>query len=875
MLDDSLERNAALILICGPAGYGKTTIVSDWLQNSKKILPGHFAWLTLERGDDDLARFLSYLVTTLQQLFPRYGEGVLKLLQTHKPPPIPVLATLLINELNETQERFVLVLDDYHLLTTESIQSFIAFLVDHQPPQMRLMIVTRTDPPLPLARLRARGQLVELRQKELCFLPEEVEEYTNHIMNLALTPDQVTFLGKKTEGWISGLQLAAVSMHDRKDRSDFFKAFSDEQEFIADYLTEEVLAHLSETTRSFLLQTSILDRLSASLCEAITGQSESQAILEQLVDSNLFILPLDSQHAWYRYHNLFSDLLRKRLQSSQVENACELHHHASIWYEENDLMEQAIEHAIAGKDSERAARLIEQVAENLLMFGEAQTLLHWLEVLPEEEVIQRPFLGSVYGFALLLCGRSSQQASTVLEKMRNSGKPGESHGEMVMLQALLSIMQADSARAIQLAEQALQQLPTRQSFFRSLAADALGMGYTLAGDIPAAIQAFEQVVAIASQSDNVMMTIMGLTNLSGLCYVKGQLRKAISTCQQVLDLAKQRIGRQTPIIGKTLLNLGEMLREQGDLDTAQQYLQDAVSMMEYFSEMGLPVALLSLARIKMNKQDWPGAQSFIDQAHTQTQNNPAILMTDRLVEVMQARYWLACGQLDQVAEWARRCGFLDKSPAEMIAEAERNLVINELFQGEYLTVIRLTIAQNKPEKALEMIDLLQELIEQKGYQRRIIEVLILKALALHQKKETDQAMLSIGRALDLAEPEGYQRTFIDEGEPMANLLYQAISRKIHPTYSARLLRALSDETRPEKSTNNSQAEALIEPLSNRELEVLELIAKGCSNNETASRLFISLSTVKGHTTNIFGKLGVRNRTQAVARARNLGLLPIN
>ncbi len=873
ILDESLGQNASLTLVCGPAGYGKTTVVSEWLRTSQQIRPDQFAWLTLERGDDDLTRFLTYFVTALQRIRPGIGASLLKLLQTHKPSPVPILATLLINELSEIPGRFFLVLDDYHLLTAEAIQNFMAFLVDHQPPQMCLVLVTRADPALPLARLRARGQLVELRQEELCFLPGEVTEFANQTMELALAPEQLAFLTQKTEGWVSGLQLAAVSLRTMQDRSAFFRAFSGEHEFIADYLTDEVLAHLPEHICSFMLQTSLLERLSAPLCEAVTGQSNAQVIIEQLMDANLFIVPLDSQHAWYRYHNLFADLLRKRLQSTQAEMVAELHSRASRWFEQNGLPDLAIEHAIAGRDFEQAARLIEGVAERLLMYGEAASLLRWLEALPEEQVLAQPLLGSLYGIALILRARPIRLVASLIEKMTNSSNLGEFQGEKNMLLALLAVHQGDPTRAIQLSEKALQQLPPEHPFFRSLAADTLGMGYTLAWDIPAATRAFELVVEISNQSENVMMAIMALTNLSGLRYIQGQLRTAIATCHQILDMANQRIGSQTPMLGKTLFNLGEMLREQGDLDTALDYLLDAVRMMEVFSEIGLPVANLGVARVYLNKHDWQAAQLYIDKARQQAQATQSILMDDRLAEAMQTRLCLARGEVDQAAQWAHGRGFLDRPPAEIFAEASRNAAYYEVFQGECMVLVRLLLAQRQPEQALELIALLQNLIEKRKNQRRLIEVLALKALALHQKGELDQALQTLGKALSQAEPEGYLRTFVDEGEAMARLLYQAAAHGIFPAYVGRMLAVLAEENQSLKPSRRPSSEALIEPLSERELEVLCLIAEGLSNREIAQRLYISLSTVKGHTSNVFGKLGVKNRTQAIARARSLGLLP--
>lgn len=871
-LDESISEDVLVALICGPAGYGKTTVASEWLHNSKKVKSHRFAWLLFDSSDDDLNRFLNYFISALRYISPGVGDRVLRILETHKPPPIPVLATMLVNELSEIPERFFLVLDDFHLITAESIHSFIGFLVDHQPQKMCLVLITRADPPLPLTRLRARGQLVELRQRDLSFTFDEAVEFINQIMGLALTTDQVAALEHQTEGWIAGLQLAALSLRAESDRSEFFKSFSGEHEFIADYLADEVLTHLSEPLRSFLLQTSILEQLTASLCEAVTDQPGAQTILEQLVESNLFIIPMDSQHQWYRYHALFADLLRKRLCSFQSDIINGLHSRASHWYENNDQIDLAIDHAISAHDFERAAHLIELIAEELLKRGKASRVLRWLEVIPETGITKHPYLLSVYGFALILCGRSTQLVASLLEKIEDEEFQNAYEGELSMLRAFLAVMHGDARSTIQLSEQALDQLGDRRPFFSSLAADTLGMGYTLAGDIPAATQAFERVVEISRQSDNTMMTIMALTNLAGLQYFHGKFQVAKTTCQHVLSLAEKEFGPGSPMIGKTLLNLAEISREQGNLETANQFFLETIKLMENFVEIGLPIAYISLARLRMDQQDWTSAQKYIDLAYDLARNTKSTNMDDQLVEVAQVRLWIMQGELGQATHWANLCGLLNHAPSELCSSAGRDLTLNEMFEVKILLLIRLKIACREPAGALDLIDELMQINEKQGYQRRQIELLVLKALALSQLDRTDQALDVLAQSLQLGQLEGYERTFVEHGEPMAQLLYQAIKQKISPDYAGRLLKVITEETLTTSPKNEADFD-LLEPLSDRELEVLRLIAEGLTNGEIARRLYISLSTVKGHTSNIFGKLTVRNRTEAVARGRSLALIP--
>jgi LuxR family maltose regulon positive regulatory protein len=595
-------------------------------------------------------------------------------------------------------------------------------------------------------------------------------------------------------------------------------------------------------------------------------------MLERLVDANLFTVPVDSRHTWYRYHPLFADLLRQRLQSTQADCLHELHHRASVWYEDNARIDLAIEYALAVQDGERAARLIGQVAEDLLKRGEARIVLRWLEAIPEGTLLASPFLVSLYGFALILCGRSTQTASLLLEKMEDSGVQDEFQGEIAMLQAFLAIMHGDAPRTIQLSERALQYLGDKRAFFRSLAADTLGMGYTLVGDIPAATRAFQQVVDISSQSNNVMMTVMALTNLAGLQYFHGQLQTAKTTCGQVLALAAERFGPGSPMIGKTMLNLAEIHREQGDLATAERYFREAARLMENFVEIGLPIAYISLARLKVDQKDWSAAQDMVDQARRLAQATRSIMMDDQLVEITQVRLWIAQGELAQATQWAKQRGLLERSPDELLAAPGRNVALNELFEAEILTLIRLQMALGQPVLAAALIDGLIQTNERQGYERRRVELMALKAMALHRMGRIDQARDALEQALRMGEPEGYHNTFVEHGEPMAQLLYQAVERHICPAYAGRLLRAIA-EACPGPSPADVREYEMIEPLSDREREVLALIAEGLTNGEIARRLYISLSTVKGHTTHIFGKLNVGNRTQAVARARSLGLLP--
>jgi len=873
ILDTTLQAGSTLALVCAPAGYGKTWAVSHWFEALAQEGSCAAAWLALEPGDDDLPRFLTYFVAAIQRARPRIGEGVLRMLKTHKPPSAQVLATVLVNELSEVPGTFVVVLDDLHVVAAEPIQAFLGQLVDHLPPQVRLVLISRADPPLPLSRLRARGQMVELRQDDLSLTPGEAAGFLERVMHLPLREEQRAILLQRTEGWIVGVQLLALSLRGSRDPDAFLRAFTGEHQFIADYLTDEVLARLPDSLRAFMLQTSILERMCAPLCEATTGRAGAQAALEKCLEGNLFLVPLDDQKEWFRFHRLFADLLRKRLYLDSGFDPAGLHARAGAWFGDHGMPDLAIEHAIAASDAERAAGLIEQIGERMLMHGEASTLLRWLDGLPGQTSRGRPGLAALHGLAMLLCGRSPQTAVALLAEVSADAEPALVPGEVSTLRALVALMQGDGSEAIRLSEMALQQTAVDRPLFRSLAADSLGMAYTLAGDTESAVRAFQQVVDISLESDNVMMTVAALTNLAGLQFLHGQLSRAITSCQAVLDLAVDRFGGETPLIAKALLSMGGMVRERGDLTAALRHLSAAARLMEGYGQLGLSLAFLSIARVKVNQNEWQDAQSYIDEARRLTRATESITMDDRVADVMQVRLWLARGELDKAGQWARAGGFLDHAPAELIARAGRNAALNEVFQAEYVALIHLALAQHQTGRALEMIALLQDLNEKKGYRRRLIELLALKALALHQGGRLDQALQALGEALVIAEPEGYVMVFVDEGRPMSQLLYQAVARGVSATYAGRLLAAFPVETDRIAPGGPDANGVTVEALSDREAEVLSLIAEGLSNAEIASRLFITLSTVKGHVASILGKLGVKNRTQAATRARGLGLLP--
>jgi LuxR family maltose regulon positive regulatory protein len=919
-----------LTLVSAPAGFGKTTLLSEWAyQGGGMTPPLPVAWLSLDDGDNDPVRFLTYFIGALQTVAPHVGEDVLSALQAPqltkaKTPPLPqVLLTSLINQINALSPAggekkgglLALVLDDYHLITAQPVHDALGFLLDHQPRNLHLLIASRADPPLPLARLRARGQLVELRLGDLRFSPGQVAEFLKRVTGLELLAHDVAALTARTEGWIAGLQLAALALQtvsgsaqEAGHVSDFIRTFTGSDRYVLDYLVEEVLERQPPHLQTFLLQTSILDHLTAPLCAAVVIEREDradgisnlqhlhraadavqmspisnlQSILEHLESSNLFIVPLDNERRWYRYHRLFADLLRKRLHQVHPDQVGALHRRASAWYEQNGPVSQAITHALTAKDFERAAHLIEEHAEATLMRSEVTTLLRWIEALPDDVVRARPLLCVFYGGVLLLSGRPLDVVEARLQDAARGDAEGHVAAEIAAFRASIATFQGDARRSAELSRWALESLPDSSPFLRSLVADNLGIAYVLSGDIEAALQTFDEVARIGQKAGNVMTAVGALSNLAGLCLMQGQLHKAAEIYQRALEWATDEQGRLLPVAGKALLGLGELSREWNDFETATRYLTQGIELTRQYGEIGTIIGYLSLARIKQAQGDVDGAGDVMQEAAQIARQFDAAEMDDVLVGALQARLWIEQShddpsRLPAAIRWAEERGLLNAAGPEEDRTPASYFSLREL---ERVTLARLHIAQGQFDVALDMLKSLLPVMQKLKQVRRVLEILLLQAMAFQAQGDTEGALDALRQALSLAAPEGYVRAFLDEGEPLAHLLHEALSRDIAPAYVAKLLSVLGtkDERRRTKKRAPShetvlRPSSLVESLSERELQVLQLIAQGLSNREIAERLFISLSTVKGHTGNIYGKLAVNSRTQAVAQARALGLLP--
>lgn len=904
-LQTGLQRAPGVILLSAPAGFGKTTLLSDWLsetmndergtmneeedihRSSFRIHRSKIAWLSLDKDDQDLPRFLAYVIAALQTIAPTVGEATLAGMQSSQPSPTVVLLTALLNDLAALGDA-LLVLDDYHVIESPPIDEALAFLVDHLPPQFRLVIATREDPALPLARLRAQGRLTELRAADLRFTPDEAAAFLNQVMDLHLSAADIAALEARTEGWIAGLQLAALSMQGRADSAAFVEAFTGSHRFVLDYLMEEVLQRQPEPVRRFLLQTSILDRLCGPLCDAVTGHAGGRSLLETLERGNLFLVPLDDQRQWVRYHHLFADVLHARLIDEQAGGVSELHRRASAWFEQNDLPADAIQHALLGSDLERAAALIERVWLPMDLSYQSAAWLRWAQQLPDAVIRVHPVLCLGYAWALLNDGNLEASETRLRDAERWIEPAPEAAAQMVVvdeatyraLPAAIACARAyrasalrDIPGAIRHARQALALAAEDDVVRRRQATALLGVAEYASGDLPAAERSLLAFQATARQGGD-MASALGITFvLANIWLALGHLRKAISAYGQALHLA----ARQTALpLGASDLyrGLSELLCEQGELDTAAQHLATAQQVGEHLQLTGWPHRLgVAQARLQEAQGDLAGALASLEEAERLWIREP--LPDVRPIAALKARLWIRQGRWREADGWADEQGL---SPDDALSYGR---------EFEHLTLARLLIARYRSDgdegsikDALRLLERLRQAAEDSGRGGSMLEALMLQALARRGQGDRSAATTLLARALALAEPEGYVRLFVDEGEEMQLLIAECrvlIEKQKHSEssrlirYVTKLLAAFPPLALPQSKIENQES-TIVEPLSERELDVLRLLATELSGPEIADRLSVSLNTLRTHTKNIYSKLGANSRRAAIRRAQELGLL---
>jgi LuxR family maltose regulon positive regulatory protein len=876
-LNGGLHRR--LTLISAPAGFGKTTLLSEWVTGCERPV----AWLSLDEADNDPARFWSYFVAALQTIHKGVGQSMMAMLQSPQPPPVESLLIGLINEVAEVSEPSALVLDDFHVVTDQQVNDAVAFFLENMPPQMHLILSSRADPAWPVARLRAVGEMTELRASDLRFTLEEAAAFLNEMMKLHLSHEDVLALEGRTEGWIAGLQLAALSMRGRRDTSAFIRDFTGSHRFVLDYLVEEVLGQQSPSIQDFLLKTSILDRMTPALCDYVRQSKGSQAILSQLEQANLFLVPLDDERRWNRYHHLFADLLRERLSRTQPELPSGLHRRASEWHEKSGLITEAVSHALAAGDVQRVARLVAGNALAMLDRGELTTVVGQLDALGDEVVHSRPWLCVAHAWALAYAGRLEaveprlQDAEKALRKVpaRRAGfdeqaeisalsraEGQHTRGHIAAIRAYVTWLTGDMSRTAELARGALQHLPERDLMARGFVWSVLASALRWSGDLKAAIRAFSEASTISQAAGDSHIAVNVLCDMGALQSMQGQLHEAAATWRGALKLADEytrRGGRRLAVIGNVYALMSGVLREWNDLEAASRYAREGIELCEQGRWADVVAeGYICLARALQATGDGDGALDAIQKARQVGSG----FWFGLYANALEARLWLAQGDVPAASRWAQESGLS---------------VDDELsFQYEFMyhALAKVLIAQGAFDEAVWLLARLLEVAEAAGALGYVIEILVLQALALQALGKVDQALTPLERALALAEPEGYVRLFIDEGAPMGELLRQAAARGIAVDYVGRLLAALEKETRIpcERPLAETPPSPLIEPLSERELEVLRLLTSHLSTPDIARELFISANTVRSHIKNIYGKLGVHSRTRAVIRAQDLGLL---
>ena len=874
-LIEQLNRctDCKLTLVSAPAGFGKTTLVAEWLHTINNDSNSNFAWFSLDDRDNDFTRFLTYFIASLNQTNGNestLGKGALTMLQSPQPPPSEATLTSLINEIATLPDRIILVLDDYHLIDTQSIHDALTFFLENLPPTMHLVIATREDPLLPLSRLRARGQLTELRATDLRFTNSEAAEFLNHVMGLELSTKDIAALEKRTEGWIAGLQLAAISLRGQADTSKLIQAFTGSNRLVLDYLIEEVLNQQSQEIQNFLLQTSILNQLNGSLCDALTGQDNGQQVLETLERANLFIIPLDEERRWYRYHHLFADLLQQRLKSSPEINIQDIHIRARNWFSKHGMEKDALRHSLIAEDFEEAAKLINRLSMEAVQKGEYRTVSDWINSLPYDIQQKHPFLWALDVWALRMEGQfeaAETRISEVEEALKNPGHRASADLETIKglinsHKAYIAFIRGNLEETISIARESLAQLPQDMLVIRTLTALYLGVALRYQGNLKEALEIYLNTLPDGKQLVGSSIAVFCFLHLSDLYYDLGELHKSKDMAEQAIQFTNQHTGRPDwPFTGHAYVCVGRILRQWGRLTEALEVIQRGVGLCRQWNVADvLALACNELADIKFSLGEKELAQAALRESlQTYQDFSP---WASGLVSAHQAKHSLGFGEIEPAIEWLGGTDLSANSPIDLSRDIE------------LLTMARVFIAQNKLDEGLALLERISEVSDEIGKKYTSLEAMILQAKAFFIRDDTEKAMERLEQALTLGETEEYVQIFVDEGPTMARLLYEALSHEIAPNYVQRLLKAFPVEESEKAGSPQPQGpnSELIEPLSERELEVLQLIAEGLSNQEISSRLYLSLNTIKTHTRNIYGKLGVNNRTLAGARARALGIL---
>lgn len=869
-LDAGLTRG--FVLVCAPAGFGKSSLLAHWIRQRHPSA----VWLSLDAGDNDPVRFWRHVLAALDRACTGIADELLPLLGPPAPTAFEGLVSVLVNTMAAKADPIMLVLDDYHLIDTQSVHASLTFLLDHRPDSLHLVLASRSDPPLPLARMRVRGQMMELRAADLRFTKDEVAALLRAAIgaDVLLSDSAIEELAARTEGWAAGLQLAGLSLRGQQDVAGFVSTFSGSHRYVLDYLTQEVLELQPKYVRDFLMETSILEQLSGPLCDSVTGQTGGQMMLESIERANLFLIPLDDVRGWWRYHHLFADLLRVRLQQEHPDRIPELHYRAAKWYAAREDIDPAVRHSVAAGELEWAAWLIERYVDALILRGEQATIQRWIASLPVSLLHARPRLLIAQSIMALVSLEANsvevplelaERALTNVADESFEPSVGKSASMVANLPAAIALghsylafLRNDTERAVNFASTAQTLVDKDEWLLSGLIRTHAGLAEWLSGRLPEAEHAFSLNVAQWRAAGHHLSVGWSIHQLAEVQRVQGRLDDAQRTYEELLEYTRSLRRTTDPSAGIAQVGLAELAYERGDVDAARQYLTDGITLCRQLPySQSLATGLSLLARIRELEMDRDGATEAIQEAD-RLAPEPGLLNP---VPVIRARLLLAHGDVASVRRWT----------------GERNLTTDDdvhyAREAEYLVLVRLALAEDEPERCLALLERLHAQAVTQGRVRSVIELRALQALALTAHRDDTLALTMLREALALAQPHGYMRIFVDEGAPMRRLLESLQQSGVAPDYLSRLLRDFDAQHSGPSFVRTAGVSAvdLPEPLTPRELEVLRLLAAGASNQRIAGELIITLDTVKKHVSRVLQKLDASNRTEAVAHARQQGL----